>query len=171
MTGCQSVSMFWCLVHSVLEGLYSNEFLLDETFNVTVRRAACEACSATWNHRNICSGTKKNRGKTWLTWLLAGTYRCKLTVSQQSGIKYASPNINPYPCCSFFSFSFDFYFSLKTSCFYKKKYGYTIWMSTKPCTIPAEEWMHICTNMLTNIHISVSVILLLLINLCIYCSL
>jgi hypothetical protein len=42
------------------------------------------------------------------SWLVAGPSGCKLTSSQQSGIKSANPNISPY---SFVSFSFFLFFS------------------------------------------------------------
>jgi hypothetical protein len=60
---------------------------------------------------SICCGTKENHGEPWSSWPVAGPSGCKLTSSQQSGIKYASPNISPYLCC-FFSFLIFF-----TSCF------------------------------------------------------
>jgi hypothetical protein len=66
----------------------------------------------------ICSGTKENHRKPWLSWLVAGPSGCKPTPSQQSGIKSTSPNISPYLCCflSFFPPFFLFLFFL-TSCF------------------------------------------------------
>jgi hypothetical protein len=51
---------------------------------------------------SICSGTKENHGKPWWSWPVAGPSGCKLTSSQQSRIKYASPNISPYLCFLFF---------------------------------------------------------------------
>jgi hypothetical protein len=48
--------------------------------------------------------------KSLTSWPVAGPPGCKLTSSQQSSIKYASPNISPYLCC-FFYFSFFFNFS------------------------------------------------------------
>jgi hypothetical protein len=45
---------------------------------------------------SICSGTKENHGKPWSRWPVTGPSGCKLTSSQQSGIKYVSPNISPY---------------------------------------------------------------------------
>jgi hypothetical protein len=50
---------------------------------------------------SICSGTKENHRKPWSSWPVAGPSRCKLTSSQQSGIKYASPDISPYLCFCF----------------------------------------------------------------------
>jgi hypothetical protein len=44
---------------------------------------------------SICSGTKENHGKPWSCWPVAGPSGCKLTSSQQSGIKSANPNISP----------------------------------------------------------------------------
>jgi hypothetical protein len=46
-------------------------------FDVTIGRAACEACSATWDLG------------------IAGPSGCKLASSQQSGIKYVNPNVSP----------------------------------------------------------------------------
>jgi hypothetical protein len=55
-TDSQSISTSWCLVHSELEGSIRMNFnptsgLIHycEIFYVTIGRAACEACSATWN--------------------------------------------------------------------------------------------------------------------------
>jgi hypothetical protein len=66
---------------------------------------------------------------------LAGrrTFRMQLTSSQQSGIKYASPNTSLYLCFV------PLFFSLKTftSCFYKNCI-YIIWISTKSCITPVE---------------------------------
>jgi hypothetical protein len=39
-----------------------------------------------------------DQGKPWSSWPVAGPSGCKLTSSQQSGIKYASPNTSPYLC-------------------------------------------------------------------------
>jgi hypothetical protein len=55
-TDGQSISMSCCLVHSALRGFIRMNFNptsglvnLGEIFNVTIGRAACKACSATWN--------------------------------------------------------------------------------------------------------------------------
>jgi hypothetical protein len=56
---------------------------------------------------SICSGTKENHGKPWSSWLVAGPSGCKLTSSQQSGIKYAGPNISSYLRLFPFFFSFE----------------------------------------------------------------
>jgi hypothetical protein len=54
---------------------------------------------------SIVLGPRKH-GKTSLCWPVAGPSRCKLASSQQSGIKYGSPNISPYLyCCLFFLFA------------------------------------------------------------------
>jgi hypothetical protein len=77
-------------------------------------------CNAEFGYQlSICSGTKENHGKPWSSWPVAGPSGCRLTSSQQSGIKYASPNTSPY--LRFFSFPPPLLFSLKTftSCFYK----------------------------------------------------
>jgi hypothetical protein len=87
---------------------------------------------------SICSGAKENHGKPCSSWPVAGLSGCKLTSSQQSGIKSASPNISPYLCCcGFFSFVF---FSFLTSClfFYNYCYVHMIWISTKPCITHVE---------------------------------
>jgi hypothetical protein len=56
---------------------------------------------------SICPGAKETHEEPWSSWTVAGPPECKLTSSQQSGIKYSSPNISPYLCCCFF-----FFFSL-----------------------------------------------------------
>jgi hypothetical protein len=61
---------------------------------------------------SICSGTKENHRKPWSSWPASGPSGCKLTSSQQSGIKSAKPTISPYLCCCFF---FQFFFP--PSCF------------------------------------------------------
>jgi hypothetical protein len=59
---------------------------------------------------SICSGTMENHGKPWSSWPVAGPLRCKPTSSQQSSIKYASPNTSPYQCFFFFFSCFLFFF-------------------------------------------------------------
>jgi hypothetical protein len=69
--------------------------------------------------------SKENHGKPWSSWPVAGPSECKLTSSQQSGIKSASPNISPYLCCCVFLlfyflsvfFSVPFFFIYITICF------------------------------------------------------
>jgi hypothetical protein len=61
-------------------------------------------CNVEFGHQlSICSWTKENHGKPWSSSHNTGPSRCKLTSSQQSSIKYPSPNISPYLFC-FFSF-------------------------------------------------------------------
>jgi hypothetical protein len=87
---------------------------------------------------SICSGAKENHGKSWLSWPVTGPSGCKLTYSQQAGIKYASPNISPYLCCVFlFLFSKRFLFFQKLF-FYNYFYVRTVWISTKPLITSAE---------------------------------
>jgi hypothetical protein len=50
---------------------------------------------------SIFSGTKENHGKPSSSWPVARPSGCKLSSSQQSGIKYASSNTSPYLCCCF----------------------------------------------------------------------
>jgi hypothetical protein len=85
---------------------------------------------------SICSGTKENYGKPLSSWPVAGPSGCKLTSSQQSDIKSASPNISPC-LCSFFLF-FLFFFPQQVAFFYNCFYVRTIWISTKPRITPAE---------------------------------
>jgi hypothetical protein len=47
------------------------------------------------------SRTEENHGKPWSSWTIEGPFGCKLNSSQQSGIKYANPNISPYLWCCF----------------------------------------------------------------------
>jgi hypothetical protein len=54
-----------------------------------------------------------DHGKSYSSWPVAGPSGCKLTASQQSSIKYTSPNISPYLCCCVFllvSFLFSIFF-------------------------------------------------------------
>ena len=72
---------------------------------------------------SICSSTEENHGKPWSSWPVSGPSGYKLTSSQQSGIKYANPNISPCVSCSFISkvyicFSTVFFFCI-------------LWMSSK----------------------------------------
>jgi hypothetical protein len=67
-------------------------------------------CNVEYEYQlSICCGTKENHRKPWSSWPVAGPSGCKLISSQQSGIKYASPNVSPYLCCCVFSFSFLFF--------------------------------------------------------------
>jgi hypothetical protein len=85
---------------------------------------------------NIGSRTKENHGKSWSSWPVAGPSGYKLTSSQQSGMKYASPNIIPYLC---FLFSFlSFFFENICKLLLQKLYLYIIWISTKPYVTSAE---------------------------------
>jgi hypothetical protein len=47
-------------------------------------------------------GQRKTAQKPRSSWPVAGPSGCKLTSSQQSGIKDANPNISPYLCCALF---------------------------------------------------------------------
>jgi hypothetical protein len=76
---------------------------------------------------SICSGTKENHGKPWSSSPVAGPSECKLTYSQQSGIKSANPNINPQSVLLWFSLVF---FSPQVI-FYNYVYVHMIWISTK----------------------------------------
>jgi hypothetical protein len=92
--------MSWFLVHAALEGLHPNEFQSDIRRGTLSRNFLCyhwEGCM--WNMQchvefgyqlSICSGTKET---PWSSLPVAGPSGCKLTSSQQSGIKYASPNL------------------------------------------------------------------------------
>jgi hypothetical protein len=102
----RSVNMSSCLVHAALDGLHPNEFKSDIR-RVTLRRnclcyhwESCMwsmQCNVEFGYQlSICFGTKENHGKPWSSWPVPGPSRCKLTSSQQSGIKYASPNISSY---------------------------------------------------------------------------
>jgi hypothetical protein len=82
---------------------------------------------------SICSGTKENHRKPWSSWPVTGPSRCKLTSSQQSDIKYASPNTSPYMC-------FFFFFENIYKLFLQKLYLHIIWISTKPCITPVIPW-------------------------------
>jgi hypothetical protein len=81
---------------------------------------------------SICFGTKENHGKLSSIWPVAGLSRYKLTSSQQSGIKSASPNISPFlHCFCFLSF-------FKQVVFYNYCYVNVIWISTKTCITHVE---------------------------------
>jgi hypothetical protein len=71
-------------------------------FNVTIGKAAWEACSATWN---LGTNSAFAQGPKNATEKLNRIDRSQeLTSSQQSGIKSASPNISPYLPCFFLFF-------------------------------------------------------------------
>jgi hypothetical protein len=77
---------------------------LGRNFVVTSGKTAYEACSVTCNsvyRLSICSRTEENHEKPWSSWPVAGPSGCKLTYSQQSGIKYVNPNVCPYLRCCF----------------------------------------------------------------------
>jgi hypothetical protein len=107
-TDGQSISMAWCLVHSAIEGLHPQEFqsgIRRGTLRRNVWSYHWEGCmwsmqsNVEFGYRlSICSGTQGKPWKPWSSWLVAGPSRCKLTPSQQSGIKYVSSNTSPYLC-------------------------------------------------------------------------
>jgi hypothetical protein len=163
--------MSWCLIHSTLKGFHSNKFQFDIR-KCTLRRnfwcyhwEGCMRsmqCNVEFGYQlSICSGTKENHGKPWWSWPVAGPSGCKLTSSQQSGIKYASPNTSPYLCFFFLSLFVENIYKLF---FLQKFYLHIIWIGTKPF-ITQKELMLIGTNMLTIIHISVTVITWFSVNL------
>jgi hypothetical protein len=137
----QSISMSWCLVHSALKGVPSEKFQFHIRRCTLGRNCWCyhwEGCMRSmqcnvefWYQHSLCSGTKGNHGKPWSSWPVAGPSECKLTSSQQSGIKYASPNTSPYLC---FVFIFEKIYKL----FLQKLYLYVILISTIPCITPVE---------------------------------
>jgi hypothetical protein len=89
-------------VKSMLENPTLGGLHLDKIFNVTIGRAACEACSATWildTNSAFVLGPRKTTEN--LDRVVARPSGSKLTSSQQSRIKYASPNNSPYLCCCF----------------------------------------------------------------------
>jgi hypothetical protein len=97
---------------------------------------------------SICSGTKENHRNPWSSWPVAGPSGCKLAWSQQSGIKYASPNISPYPSGFFPFLPFFFYFFLWkhlqfVSTNILSEYNLDKW----------KDWMYMCTNMLIKIYL------------------
>jgi hypothetical protein len=104
-TDVQSLSVSWSQVHAPLEGLHPNEFQSD--IRRCTLRWIClcyhwEGCMWSMKYNvefgfqlSICSGTKENHGKPWSSWPVAGPSGCKLTSSQQSVIKYTSPNTSP----------------------------------------------------------------------------
>jgi hypothetical protein len=69
---------------------------------------------------SICSGIEETRGNPSLSWSVAEPSGCKLTSSQQPGIKYANPNISPYLAVDLFVkevyilLSTDFFFIVHT---------------------------------------------------------
>jgi hypothetical protein len=60
---------------------------------------------------SICSGNEENHGKPGSSWPVAGPSGCKLTSSQQSGIKYATPNISPYVAVALFIHIYILFYS------------------------------------------------------------
>jgi hypothetical protein len=87
---------------------------------------------------SICSGTKENHWKDLSSWPVSGPSGCKLTSRQQSGIKYASPNISPYLCWFFFLF-----FENICKLFSQPFYLHIIWISTNPCLGLKVEWSQV----------------------------
>jgi hypothetical protein len=74
---------------------------IGQNFDVSIGRATCKACSVKWNsvtNSSFALGPMKTTEKPWSSWPVAGPSGCKLTSSQQSGIKYANPNVSPYLC-------------------------------------------------------------------------
>jgi hypothetical protein len=78
--------------------------------------------------------------KPQLSWLVAGPSRHKPTSSQQSGIKYMTPNTSPHLC---YFFSFPLWKHLQVAL--TKFHLYITWINTKPCITPTERtnaYMH-----------------------------
>jgi hypothetical protein len=117
---------------------------------------------------SICSGTKENHGKPWSSWPVAGPSGCKMTSSQQCALNIRALTLVPICVAAFFLpfslFFFHFYFFSQVV-LYNYFYVRMIWKSTKPCIKPAEGINTYINNMHTNIHISVSVIFWLSVNL------
>jgi hypothetical protein len=79
--------------YMTLEELHFGEILanmrraiLGRNFDVTNGRAACEACSATWNLGTKSAFALGSRKTTENLDRVEGPTRCRLTSSQQSGI-------------------------------------------------------------------------------------
>jgi hypothetical protein len=102
-----------------------------EISNITIGRAAWEACSATWNWvttQHLLWDQGKAQ-KTLIELASRRTFRTQLTSSQQSSIKSANPNISPYTLLLYFLF-FSF-FSQQVIYFYNYLYVHMIWISNK----------------------------------------
>jgi hypothetical protein len=56
--------------------------------------------------------------KTLMIWLVAGPPRCKMTSCQQSGTKYANPNLSPYLAVALFERSFKLFYRAVFLCAY-----------------------------------------------------
>jgi hypothetical protein len=80
----------------------------------------------------IFSRIEKNQGKLWSSWPVARPSGCKLTSSQQSGIKYAYPNIRPYLAVALFEKSLHICFYVFFMC--------VLWMSSKVFCITLAGW-------------------------------
>jgi hypothetical protein len=51
---------------------------------------------------SISFRTEENHGIRWWGWPVEGPSRCKLTSRQQSGMKYANPNVSSYLAVALF---------------------------------------------------------------------
>jgi hypothetical protein len=128
-----------------IKGSHPNEFHSNIRIGILRRNSLCYhwkgwmwcmQCNVEYGYQlSIFFGTKENHGKPWSSWPVAGPSGYKLTSSQQSGIKYASPNTSPY---LWFFFFLSFFFENNYKLFLQNFYLYIIWISTKPCITPAE---------------------------------
>jgi hypothetical protein len=94
---------------------------------------------------------RKTMEKPSRSWPVAGPFGCKLTSSQQFGIKYANHNIVPIFVVALLK--------KVDNLFLQIFYVHIIWINTKPCITPAEGMEGMSAyNVYTNMHISVFVI-------------
>jgi hypothetical protein len=141
--------MSWYLVHLAFKGFHPNEF--ESNIKIGTSRRDFFILSFGGLHvkcavqREIRVQTqhllwdKENHWKPSSRWPVAGPFGCKLTSSQQSGIKYESPNTSSYICCfPFFLSFFPFFVENISKLLLQKFYLYMIWINTKPCITPAK---------------------------------
>jgi hypothetical protein len=117
-------------------------------------------CNVEFGYKlSICCGIEENDGKPWSSWPIAGPSGCRLTSSQQTGIKYSNPNISPYLAIALFV--------KNRICFYRFHFFMCIiWMSASQLCIILSKIMHVYMH----INVFMFVIIWVMVNFNIYCS-
>jgi hypothetical protein len=73
--------------------------LKGQNIDVNIGWAAWEACSVTRNFgTNSAFAPRKNHGKSWSSWPVAGPSGCVLTSANSPVLKHAISNCSPYLC-------------------------------------------------------------------------
>jgi hypothetical protein len=134
------ISMSWCLVHSALKGSTRMNFNptsglvhYGKIVYITNGRAACEACSATWN---LGTNSAFTLGPMKTTENLDRVGQSQ-DLPDANWLLASSPTLNTraltlVPICFFF------YLWKQLQVFLQTFYLYIIWISTKSCITPAK---------------------------------